>query len=607
MNIYSHTVPGIFKKAFTRKGRFIVFGDSVLTYAELKSHMGRFSSYFRQRGIRQGDRVILASGNERFVCTFYLSLIANGITVVYLDPESGPGRAHAIIDHCKAPFIFVDSATQRNWNLLSTESSEVTIIQSEAGSGVLSKLLNRSRQESTAFPACVDVLPESDLPAAIDPDADAYILFTSGTTSAPKGVRISYRALFSHLDTLTSVYRMNSESRLFNNLILSHADGMVQGPLLALFNMATLFRPFPFTIQKIEDIFDVIYSEKITHWIMVPTMTGLVYQFKKEDKDTLKNKDFQFVISCGGKLEALLWKQFEEKFDTSIINGYGLTETVAGGLFAGPDPESHIIGTIGKPVDCEARIVGEDLHDKKVGEEGEIWLRGPMVMSGYLNAPEANAEVFSGEWLKTGDIGFLGEDGCFRITGRKKLVIISGGINVSPEEVTEVLHSCPAVKDAVTFALDDPLWGDIVASAIVVRENQSLSQDEVVAHCRKHLEENKVPRRIVFVDELPYGRSGKVIISEIRDMVTGMMGQTSPTSGPENSFMSVVSRILQMPEHALALEMAAEDTPEWDSISHLFLIAEMEKQYQIEFSPIEVMNINKLADLFSLVENKTGR
>ncbi len=607
MNIYSHTVPGIFKKAFTRKGRFIVFGDSVLTYAELKSHMGRFSSYFRQKGIRQGDRVILASGNERFVCTFYLSLIANGITVVYLDPESGPGRAHAIIDHCKAPFIFVDSATQRNWNLLSTESSEVTIIQSEAGSGVLSKLLNRSRQESTAFPACVDVLPESDLPAAIDPDADAYILFTSGTTSAPKGVRISYRALFSHLDTLTSVYRMNSESRLFNNLILSHADGMVQGPLLALFNMATLFRPFPFTIQKIEDIFDVIYSEKITHWIMVPTMTGLVYQFKKEDKDTLKNKDFQFVISCGGKLEALLWKQFEEKFDTSIINGYGLTETVAGGLFAGPDPESHIIGTIGKPVDCEARIVGEDLHDKKVGEEGEIWLRGPMVMSGYLNAPEANAEVFSGEWLKTGDIGFLGEDGCFRITGRKKLVIISGGINVSPEEVTEVLHSCPAVKDAVTFALDDPLWGDIVASAIVVRENQSLSQDEVVAHCRKHLEENKVPRRIVFVDELPYGRSGKVIISEIRDMVTGMMGQTSPTSGPENSFMSVVSRILQMPEHALALEMAAEDTPEWDSISHLFLIAEMEKQYQIEFSPIEVMNINKLADLFSLVENKTGR
>lgn len=607
MNIYSHTVPDIFKKAFTRKGRFIVFGDSVLTYAEMKSHMGRFSSYFRQKGIRQGDRVILASGNERFVCTFYLSLIANGITVVYIDPESGPGRAHAIIDHCKAPFIFVDPSTQKTWNLSETESREITVIQPAAGEGVLRKLLSRGRQEGTAFPACVDVLPESDLPAAIDPETDAYILFTSGTTSAPKGVRISYRALFSHLNTLTSVYRMNSGSRLFNNLILSHADGMVQGPLLALFNMATLFRPFPFTIQKIEDIFDVIYREKITHWVMVPTMTGLVYQFKKEDKDTLKNRDFQFVISCGGKLEALLWKQFEEKFETCIINGYGLTETVAGGLFAGPDPESHLIGTIGKPVDCEARIVGDDLQDTMVGEEGEIWLRGPMVMSGYLHAPEATAEVFSGEWLKTGDIGFLGEDGCFRITGRKKLVIISGGINVSPEEVTEVLHSCQAVKDAVTFALDDPLWGDIVASAIVVRENHSLSRDELVAHCRIHLEENKIPRKIFFVDELPYGRSGKVIIREIKEMVAAMMGQTPPTVDPENSFFSVVSRVLQIPGNAVTLEMVAEDTPEWDSISHLFLIAEMEKQYHIEFSPMEVMNIRKMSDLFSLVENKTGR
>jgi long-chain acyl-CoA synthetase len=607
MDIYRQTVPAIFEKALGHKGRFIVFGDSFLTYAELKAHIGRFSTYFREQGIHQGDRVLFSSGNERFVCIFYLSLMANGITAVYIDPDSGPDRANAIIDHCDTPFIFADAPIQKNWNLYSQEFRRVTLIQSGTSEGALRKLLNRGRQENLAFPARVDHLPETDLPLEIDPEIDAYILFTSGTTSAPKGVRISYRALFTHLNTLTTVYQLHSKSRLFNNLILSHADGMVQGPLLTLFNAATLFRPFPFAIQNIEEIFDVIYSEKITHWVMVPTMIGLVHQFKKEDKDTLKSDYFQYVISCGGKLEALLWEQFEEKFETSIINGYGLTETVAGGVFAGPDPASHVIGTIGKPLDCEARIVGEDMQDKIVGEEGEIWLRGTMVMSGYLDAPEANAEVFSGEWLKTGDLGYLGGDGCFRITGRKKLVIISGGINVSPEEVTEVLRACPSVKDAATFGLEDPLWGEIVASALVIRDNHSLSREDLVEHCRKHLEENKIPKKIFFVEELPYGRSGKVIIRDIRERVAGMVEQAAPASGSGNGFMSVVSKVFKIPENAVSLDMVAEDTPEWDSISHLFLIAEMEKRYHIEFSPLEVMNVKKLADLFSLVENKSGR
>lgn len=607
MDILKSTVPAIFKKAFLRKGKFIVFGDQLLTYPELQSTIARYTTYFRQRGILQGDQVLFSSANERFVCLFYISLIANGITAVFLDPESGADRANAIINHCKARFIFADQEIGEAWNLESNDFREVTSIHHGPENGLLQKLLNRKRQESSTFPACIDLLPASDLPEEIDPLTDAYILFTSGTTSAPKGVRISHRALFSHLETLSKVYQLNSNARIFNNLMLSHSDGMVQGPLLALVNSATLFRPFPFTIQRIEDSFDVIYREKITHWVMVPTMTGLVYQFKQNDTDTLNNGSFQFVISCGGKLEALLWQQFEEKFKAMIINGYGLTETVAGGLFAGPDAESHVIGTIGKPVDCEARIVGEDLKEKKVGEVGEIWLRGSLLMNGYLEAPEANKAAWSGDWFKTGDLGYVGEDGCFRITGRKKLVIITGGINVSPEEITEVLHAHRAVKEAVTFGVEDPLWGEIVASAIVVRENQALSREEIVAHCRKHLEENKVPKKIFFVEDLPYGRSGKVIINEVRRMVAGHLESESGTNHKENDFMAAVSRILQMPAESLSLDLAAEDTPEWDSISHLFLIAEMEKIFQIEISPVEVMNINKLSDLLAVVENKTLR
>jgi long-chain acyl-CoA synthetase len=380
---------------------------------------------------------------------------------------------------------------------------------------------------------------------------------------------------------------------------------MTQGPLLALFNSATVYRPFPFSIQRIEDIFDIVYRENITHWVMVPTIMALIYQFKQYDQDNLANDCFRYVISCAGKLEAKLWQQFEEKFKTRIINGYGLTETVTGGIFAGPDDDSHIIGTLGKPVDCEAKIMDENQNEKPIGEQGEIWLRGSLLMRGYLNAPEANKEVFADGWLKTGDIGFKGKDGCFRITGRKKLLIISGGINVSPDEVTEVLRNHPSVQDAVTFGLEDNIWGEIVACAIVKKNQKILSAEEVIMFCRKHMEERKVPSKVYFVDQLPYGPSGKIIIQDVKNMVSDIQKPDLRFEDTKTDFFQIVSDCLQIPVDHLTMNLVAEDNPEWDSISHLRLIAEMEKHFKIEFTPMEVMNVKVLSDLYSIIESKT--
>ena len=524
MNISGQTVKDIFNKAFSQNKNkpLIVLKDHTLTYGELKSSIQRYTTYFSQNGIRQGDRLLFSSKDESFLCLFYLALIANGITAVYIDPDCGEERANAIIRHCQSNIIFVDSLLFKTWGLERANQLKITQIQHDSGKKSLQKLLGRDKTASLSFPGCITYLDPTNIPENIDPGEDAYILFTSGTTSEPKGVRISYRALFSHLSTLSHVYKMTNESKIFNNLILSHTDGMTQGPLLALFNGATVYRPFPFSIQRIEDIFDIVYRENITHWVMVPTIMALLYQFKQNDTDTLNIPGFKYVISCAGKLEAKLWQQFEEKFQTRIINGYGLTETVTGGIFAGPDDDSHIIGTLGKPVDCEVKIMGEDKNEKPVGEEGEIWMRGSLIMSGYLNAPEANNEVFEDDWLRTGDYGFKGEDGCFRITGRKKLIIISGGINVSPDEVTEVLRSHPSVQDAVTFGLEDDIWGEIVACAILKRNQASLTIEQVTEYCRKKMEEKKVPSKVYFVDHFPYGPSGKVIVQEVKNMVSGI-------------------------------------------------------------------------------------
>ena len=607
MNISSHTVRDIFNIAFAQKANkpFIVFKESQITYGELKTAILRFTAYFAQNGIKAGDRVIFSSKDESFVCLFYLALIANGITAVLIDPDCGSERANAIIKHCQTTTVFVDPQILQAWNLARDHRMNITEIQAEKEKRLLKKLISPDKVTKQPFPGCISELHVTNIAEEIDPLTDAYILFTSGTTSEPKGVRISYLALFSHLSTLSKVYKTDNNSKLFNNLILSHTDGMTQGPLLALFNSATVYRPFPFSIQRIEDIFDIVYRENITHWVMVPTIMALIYQFKQNDTDTLSNTGFKYVISCAGKLEAKLWQQFEEKFKTRIINGYGLTETVTGGIFAGPDDDSHVIGTLGKPVDCEARIMGEDQKEKPVGEEGEIWLRGSLLMSGYLNAPEANKEVFADGWLKTGDNGFKGKDGCFRITGRKKLLIISGGVNVSPEEVTEILRSHPSVQDAITFGIEDDIWGEIVACAIVIKKQTSLSIEQITTYCRSHMEERKVPSKVCFVDKLPYGPSGKVIVQDIKNMILDKQNPDLLFEESKTDFFQIVSNCLQIHADKLTMNFAAEDNPEWDSISHLILIAGMEKHYKIEFSPLEVMNVRDLSDLYSMIEGKT--
>jgi long-chain acyl-CoA synthetase len=607
MNISSHIVKDIFNKAFSQNKNkpFIVLKDRKITYGELETSILRYTTYFSKNGVKPGNRVLFSSKDERFVCLFYLALIANGITAVLIDPDCGSARANAIIRHCQSTILFVDSQIFQNWNLERDNQLKITQIQEENEKRLIQKLISRDKKTKQPFPACISVLDPTNIAEEIDPLEDAYILFTSGTTSEPKGVRISYLALFSHLSTLSNVYKTDNDSKLFNNLILSHTDGMTQGPLLALFNSATVFRPFPFSIQRIEDIFDIVYRENITHWVMVPTIMALIYQFKQHDTDTLNNNGFKYVISCAGKLEATLWQQFEEKFKTRIINGYGLTETVTGGIFAGPDDDSHIIGTLGKPVDCEAKIMGEDQNEKPIGEEGEIWLRGSLLMSGYLNAPEANKEVFADGWLKTGDNGFKGKDGCFRITGRKKLLIISGGMNVSPEEVTEVLRSHPSVQDAVTFGLEDDIWGEIVACAIVVKNNTTLSIEQVSTYCRKHMEERKVPSKVYFVDQFPYGPSGKVIVQDVKNMVSDKQNSDLRFGDTKTDFFKIVSDCLQINMDNLTMELAADDNPEWDSISHLIMIVEMEKHFKIEFTPLEVMNVKALSDLYSIIESKT--
>ena len=263
MPTYDPDIPGIIRRSLAQKSGkpFIVFDGHTLTYGELGRKVGRYTSYFNRAGIKAGDRIVFSSKDKAFVCCFYLSLLANGITSVFIDPNSGLERAKAIIAHCQPHSVFVDEELMEKWHLASSPARKRIPIVQENRNPVMAALSSPRRHRSESFPADMETMNAAEAARQIDALSDAYILFTSGTTSAPKGVRISYRALFSHLSTLSMVYQLDSHCKILNTLMLSHADGMVQGPLLTLFSHSTLYRPFPFAIQRIEDTFDVIYRE----------------------------------------------------------------------------------------------------------------------------------------------------------------------------------------------------------------------------------------------------------------------------------------------------------------------------------------------------------
>jgi acyl-CoA synthetase (AMP-forming)/AMP-acid ligase II len=203
------------------------------------------------------------------------------------------------------------------------------------------------------------------------------------------------------------------------------------------------------------------------------------------------------------------------------MSGYGLTENHALVSVALPDdPVETIATTAGHPVaDIEVKTVDTGGRETPPGESGEIWVRGFLTMSGYYEDPEATASVLVDGWLHTGDVGLLREDGCLRITDRKKDIFVTGGFNVSPTEVEKALLGHPAVTEVAVVGIPDPRWGEIGVAFVVPASGLDLSDQDVISYASEHLANFKVPRRVVIVDSLPHNATGKVVKPELRKVL----------------------------------------------------------------------------------------
>lgn len=540
---------------------FLAAPGTTLSYGDLSTLIAAELRRFDAAGLRSGDRLLIRTGDETAAIVLFLAALLDGLVPVMLAPGT-PDERMAAIAASVEPGLTCEGA-----------SPDPTV--------------------ATRSPR---------LPSA--PDELAYILFTSGTTQSPSGVAISRHNLLSNVATLTRLFGYTSRSRIFNDMVLAHADGFVQGPLMALANGATVIRSGGFTLQGMEAWLGRVRITGATHVITVPTVWSLIDRYARRD-DYFATAECRALLSVAARLDSGLWQRLEARFGRPVFNQYGLTETVASALYAGPHPEMGSAGTIGKPVDCAARIA--DLQTGATappGTAGELQLKGDNVFPGYWKNPARTAESFTPDgWFRTGDLARLHSSGSFEILGRIKTIIMMAGFLIRPDEIDEAVHAHPAVAEAVTVGIADPEFGEIPVTAVVLKA--AASEAELTDHARARLEPLKVPKRIIVLPDLPRGISGKPDLKAILALVEKAIAATDPAVGAAPSIadevVRIASRVFRVDPAQLTLHSAPADVKGWDSFSHVTLLLAAEAQFGADIAADHATDIKCLGDLVSVI------
>jgi long-chain acyl-CoA synthetase len=412
------------------------------------------------------------------------------------------------------------------------------------------------------------------------------------------------RSLFANLDTIAQVLSVACRSRLFNDMVLAHADGMVQGPLLALSTGATLIRAGGFGVDRMEAWLDTVRREGATHFTTVPTVWALIDRYAQH-ADYFATPGFKALSSVAAHLDAELWARTEQRFGHPLTNQYGLTETVASALFAGPHPQAGERFGVGLPVGGAARIEALAAGDAV----GELQLQGDHLFAGYWGDEEATAQAFTSDgWLRTGDLARQDERGQFHIVGRLKRIINSGGFLIRPEELDEAMLRHPAVLGAATLAWPDELFGEVPVTAIVLAD-ASVDETALTAHARASLEPKKVPKRIVVIDDMPRGDAGKPRLDRVRELVAErvqagevMAGTQAAAERLDHALIETAARVFRVDAATLSLRSSPETVDSWDSFQQIALIVALESRFGVRIPAGRAASIRSLASALEAIE-----
>ncbi|MCK0097133.1 AMP-binding protein [Yoonia sp. F2084L] len=430
-------------------------------------------------GIAQGESIAIVHPNGRSGVIALYAALYGGFRATMINLAAGPGAISYALDHSGARLAFVHDS-QRD-AIAEVAPKRLTIIADE---------MLKERAEIPDF----------------DANQHALLMYTSGTTGQPKGVVHSHASLLAGGWTTAIAHELSPQDRGFCVLPIYHINGLCVTLMGALVSGGSLAMTAKFSASK---FWDQAQSAKVTWFSVVPTIIShLLHNETNPSPDVCQR--LRFGRSASSALAVETQSAFEERFNVPIVETMGLTETAAQILSNPLPPGVRKIGSPGISYGNEVCILTSDLTQAPRMQEGEIAVRGPNVMVEYLHNPDATAKTFAGDWLRTGDLGHLDEDGYVFVTGRLKELIIKGGENIAPREIDEILYSEPDIIEAAAFARPCKSYGETVEAAVAVKPGSNLSEAMLIALCQKHLGAFKSPDAIHFLDELPKGPSGKI-------------------------------------------------------------------------------------------------
>ena len=511
---------------------------SPLTYSRLLTHCYRVTAELNHVGISRGDRVavVLPNGPEMAAC---LLAVAMGASCAPLNPNYRRNEFE---------FYLSDLAPRA---LIVEEGADLPAIAVAESLGIrVIRLRPSSTDVAGIFTLDLEAAPANVAPVFAQPDDEALVLHTSGTTARPKMVPLTHANLAASIDNIVATLALTPRDRCLNVMPLFHVNGMIGVVLASIAAGASVVCTPGFYAPH---FFEWCREFAPTWYSAVPAMHQSILARAREHPEWAAKPTFRFIRSGAAPLAPALMTEIERVFGVPVIEGYGLTETAQQVSINPLPPATRKPGSVGVPGRTEVGVINQAGELVASGQTGEIAVRGPAVMAGYANNLTGNRESFVNGWFRTGDQGRLDADGYLYITGRIKEIINRGGQKISPREIDEVIGTHPAVAEAVSFPIPDSRLGEDIAAVVVVKAGHSITRHGLRSFTADRVADYKVPRQIHFVDRIPAGPGGKVRRIDLAALlgieasdspVLARAPYVAPSNETERTLTEVWSRVL---------------------------------------------------------------
>lgn len=482
-----------------------------ITYGEFHKHACALAAELRRRGIGKGDRVGVMAPNCCELATVYFACIYLGAVIVPINPELSQGEARFILSNSEPALIVAGSSC-----LESVKSIHLNVVE---------LILQEAKAETGREAIDLDALPEAKGFAVLENSDESdlvLIMYTSGTTAKPKGIVHRIGSLFRNARAFAQAQKIDQETRYYHTLSMAYMGGFYNLLVQPFVCGASVVVDHVFDARSSVNFWDKVKGTQANALWLAPTVMSILLRMDRgHTGEEWCRSSIRHTFAGFAPLPLNVKQEFETRYGLRVVENYGLSEMLfvtarSGGALADGT------GYVGEPLPgVQVRAVNNNGDSVAAGETGEVQILTPDLMAGHLDEAGALVKVDASEWFATGDVGCIDSRGSLFITGRKKDLIIRGGVNVSPAAIEEVLRQARGVADVAVVSIPHELYGEDIVAVLKLENGVELESilSALVSHAKQNLAQQQQPARYITIDEFPRTSSGKVQKARIRELV----------------------------------------------------------------------------------------